>query len=160
MKSVFEKFDLHKFSNTQLGLVLQILIEYNPRISEILTARWKDFYPGKFLILNGAKKSSNVIIRDREILHQIENLPQIDSTFIFPSITYSKIYHFIKSRYSHQFIHFKKRKNFKVTHAFRYENVSQLDNDEKIRDVLHHRSVKSGKFYKLKQGDTKNGKNS
>jgi hypothetical protein len=33
---------------------------------------------------------------------------------------------------------------------FRYENVSQIGNDEKIRDILHHRSTKSGKFYKLK----------
>jgi len=135
---------------SQLSVVIAILSVYNCRSIEVLQAKWEDFYPGKFLILNGAKKSSNVIIRDRTILSAIQQLPKIDQNFIFPSITYSTLYHHVKRYYSHLFIRFKKRKNYKVTHGFRYENVSQIGNDEKIRDILHHRSTKSGKYYKLK----------
>lgn len=134
--------------DSQMEIVCSILETYNCRSIEVLSAKWENFFPGKFLILNGAKKSSNVIVRDRKILQQIEKLHHFNSTFIFPSVSYRKLYHHIKSNYSHLFVKWKKRKNLKVTHGFRYLNVSKLDNDEKIRDILHHRSIASGKYYK------------
>lgn len=135
-------------SLSQMAIVIEILKTYNCRASEVLSASWSNYFPGKFLILDGKKKSSNVIIRDRFILSQIDNLTRIDSSKIFPSVTYNNLYHHCKVYYSHLFKKFKKRKYFKVTHGFRYSNVEHLANDEKIRDILHHRSTKSGKFYK------------
>lgn len=152
MISAIEQISNNQISLTQLDLVVLILSTYNCRANEVLKAKWKNFFPQKFLILEGSKKSSNVIVRDREILSQIANLYHIDATFIFPSVTYNILYHFIKKTYSHQFITYKKRKNYKVTHGFRYSAVSLLDNEEKIRDILHHRGISSGKFYKLHNG--------
>lgn len=131
-------------------LIVLILSVYNCRISEILSAKWQNFYPDKFLILTGTKKSSNIIIRDRAVLKSISALPKIDPIKIFPFISYYNIYHHIRKNYSHLLFNIKTKKNKKITHAFRYSNVSQLTDDNIIRDVLHHRSVKSGKFYKDK----------
>lgn len=148
-KSQFENFANYKFFPSQLSIAVEILRIYNCRSSEVLSAKWKDFDKDHFLILEGKKKSSNIIIRDRILLSAIEKLPHTDAVFIFPSLSYSILYHHCKKNFSHLFVKFKKRKNYKVTHGFRYEAVSKLDNETKIREVLHHRSTKSGKYYKL-----------
>lgn len=137
-------------SSDSYELIVSILIMYNCRINEILKARWSNFFPNRFLILEGSKGSSNVIVTDRIILKQIEKLAKIDSVFIFPFITYYQIYHTIKKKYSHLLNKISKRKNQKVTHAFRYINVSGIDNDKFIKDILHHNSTRSGKYYKNK----------
>lgn len=137
-----------RFSLDPMHLVLIILERYNPRISEILSAQWSNFYPKTYLILSGVKKSQNVIIRSPDILDAINKLPRVDSVKIFPYLTYSKVYHFIKANYSHLFNRFKKKKNCKVTHGYRYLNVEKISNDKVIRDILHHRSLRSGVYYK------------
>jgi hypothetical protein len=38
--------------------------------------------------------------------------------------------------------------------------VEQFANEKIIRDILHHRSTRSGKYYKLTEGKSQNGKNS
>jgi len=139
-----------KFQVNQLAVAIEILKTYNCRASEVLSARWKDFYKGQMLILGASKQSANVIVRDRFILSLIEALPVLDKEKIFPSINYYHLYHHCKKFYSHLFTKFKKKKNYKVTHGFRYRAVEQVANEGKIRDILHHRSIKSGKFYKLK----------
>jgi integrase len=150
MQSLQLKFAPEKFQISQLAIAIEILKTYNCRAHEVLSASWHDFDKNRFLILTGCKKSSNVVIRDRFILSLIDALPRLHSDKIFPSLNYYHLYRHCKKYYSHLGVKFKKRKNFKVTHMFRYENVSQIGNDEKIRDILHHRSVKSGKYYKLK----------
>jgi hypothetical protein len=154
MKHLFTniKFIHPELSCSQLSIAVEILKVYNCRAAELLSASWKDFYPGQMLILHGVKKSSNVIIRDRLILGMITQLPHLDEEKIFPSINYYHLYHHCKKHYSHLFVKFKKKQNYKVTHGFRYRAVEQVANEEKIRDILHHRSIKSGKFYKLSQG--------
>jgi hypothetical protein len=149
MQSILSQLPYSSLQPTQLALAIEILKTYNCRAHEVLSAQWPDFFPDKFLILKGCKKSSNIIIRDRFILSLVASLPRLHSTLIFPSINYYHLYRHCKKYYSHLGVKFKKRKNYKVTHMFRYENVSQIGNDEKIRDILHHRSTKSGKFYKL-----------
>jgi len=146
--SLNQRIEIEKFPISQLSIVIEILKTYNCRSNEVLNAKWNNYFPNQFLILDGSKKSSNVIIRDRFILSLIDNLPHFDSVLIFPSVSYNILYHHVKAYYSHLFVKFKKRKYFRVTHGFRYSAVSKLDNEEKIRDILHHRSVKSGKFYK------------
>jgi len=144
--------DIHRikpFQISQLAVAIEILKCYNCRASEILSAEWKDYHPDRFLILSGTKHSSNVIIRDRFILSLIDKLPRLHRTKIFPSLNYYHLYHHVKKYYSHLFVKFKKKKNLKVTHGFRYLAVEDVAIDEKIRDILHHRSVKSGKYYKL-----------
>lgn len=152
MKSQFTKFVEFPFSIDQLSVATEVLKVYNCRASEVLSARWQDFQPDHFLILQGKKKSSDIVIRDRIILSAIEKLPYIDATLIFPSISYSILYHHCKKNYSHLFRKWKKRKNHKVTHGWRYQAVSKLDIDTNIREVLHHRSTKSGKYYKQSSG--------
>ena len=147
----FELSDRLKFSAGELDIIVEILRTYNCRSKEILDATWNDYYKNQMLVLHGAKKSCNVIIRDRIILQAIDQLPRIHATKIFPSVNYFKLYRFVKSRYSHLFLEFKKRKKFKVTHRFRYLNVKQFENDEVIRDILHHKSTNSGKYYKTKR---------
>jgi hypothetical protein len=146
--SIQNCFVISENSFDQMRIACAILESYNARASEIINAEWQLFFPNQFLILKGCKNSSNVIVRDKLILSCIEKLPHIDAKFIFPSVSYSKMYRFVKANYSHLFTKFKKRKNFKVTHGFRYLNVSQIGNETFIRDILHHRSTKSGKFYK------------
>lgn len=148
MPGIFDSLKLDETNPIQMFIVLAILESYNCRASEILEAEWKNFFPDQFLVLAGKKHSSNVIVRDKLILKSIQNLSHIHSSLIFPSVSYSKLYRYVKSNYSHLFHKFKKRKNCKVTHGFRYKNVSQFDNPEIIRDILHHRSTKSGKYYK------------
>jgi len=150
MKSLQQIFASSELRITQLDLAIEILKIYNCRASEVLSAKWSDFFPGKYLILEGKKKSANVIIRDRILLQYIDQLPRLDVEKIFPSINYYHLYHKIKLEHSHLFIKWKKRKNLKVTHGFRYRAVEKVANDGKIQDILHHRSAKSGKYYKLK----------
>ena len=116
----------------------------------MLNAKWEDFQEGRMLVLTASKQSSNIIVRDRFILALVSSLPHLDDKKIFPSLNYYHLYHHCKKFYSHLFTKFKKKKNFKVTHGFRYRAVEEVANETKIRDILHHRSIKSGKFYKLK----------
>lgn len=147
-QSNFFKFDRQANSVNQLAVIIEILKTYNCRASEALSAEWSNFYPNKRLILIGKKNSSNVIVRDRFILEMISQLPQLHSKLIFPAVTYSHLYHHVKRYYSHLFSKFKGKKNHKVTHGWRYSAVEDIDNDKIIRDILNHRSVKSGKYYK------------
>lgn len=139
---------LPEFPSDQLHIAVEILKTTNCRVSEVLSAQWSDFFPDERLILSGKKKSSNVILHDRIILRAIGRLPVLDKEKIFPSINYYHVYHYCKQHYSHLFIKWRKKKNYKVTHGFRYRAVEKVANEEKIRDILHHRSTKSGKFYK------------
>jgi len=148
--SVIDQLTIHPLQINQLAIAIEILKTYNCRAQEVLNARWRDFYPNQMLILTGVKKSSNVVIRDRFILQMISQLPILDEEKIFPALNYYHLYRHCKQYYSHLFIKFKKRHNFKVTHGFRYRAVEQVANEEKIRDILHHRSINSGKYYKLK----------
>lgn len=131
-------------------LIIMILMKYNCRISEILSAKWSNFYPDRFLILEGMKKSSNVIVTDSKILYLISSLPKTDPIKIFPYISYYSVYNFIKTKFSHLLSSIRTRKNRKITHAFRYLNIEDLQDETQIRDVLHHRSLKSQSYYKGK----------
>jgi len=148
MQSIQEFFKQRTFPTTQLEIAVQIILVTNCRASEVLDARWCDFVPNRFLLLPAKKKSANVILNDRILLRSIERLPRLDKEKIFPSLNYYHLYRYFKKNYSHLYKQFKGKKYYKVTHGQRYENVSRFENEEKIRDILHHRSIKSGKFYK------------
>lgn len=137
-------------SNNQISIIVEILSRYNCRISEVLSAKWKYLFPGRFLILEGKKHSQNVIIRELDLLERITQLPKTHPELIFPNISYRTMHHHIKSHYGHLFKKIKTRKYSKVTHAFRYLNVEGIDNDAFIKDILNHNSQKSGKYYKNK----------
>jgi len=149
-EKLFQELASAKLPISQLSVAVEILIIYNCRASEVLCATWDNLEEGHRLVLRGKKRSSNIIITDRILLAQIESLPHLDEKLIFPSLNYYHLYHYCKKHYSHLFVKWKKHKNYKVTHGFRYRAVEKVGNDEIIRDILHHRSTKSGKFYKLK----------
>jgi hypothetical protein len=134
----------------RLKLVVEILITYNPRISEILNLRDHDLYPDQYIIIPGLKKSEAIVIRDKDILIKIQNLKPNGSSMIFYPIKYYQVYHFIKSHYGHLLKKIKIKKNKKITHAFRYLNIEPLVNDTDIKLILHHRSLRSGNYYKNK----------
>ena len=128
-------------------IILEILVIYNCRISEILSADWNNFNQQKFLCLLASKGSASIIIRDRKILNAIASLPRINQTKIFPYVSYYQVYHHIKKNYSHLLSGIRIKKNMKITHAFRYQNINGIENEDFIRDILHHRSIRSGKYY-------------
>lgn len=132
----------------RLKLVIEILSIYNPRINEILNTTYSNFYPEKYLILPGEKKSGNVIIRDRTILKEISELKPNGSNYIFYPIKYYSVYQFIKNNFGQLYNKLKTKKNNKITHAYRYINVEPLANINQITDVLHHKSIRSAKYYK------------
>ena len=131
----------------QLRIVLDILNIYNPRISEILNAKWSNYTKGKFLILDGLKRSRNIIIRDRGLLSAIENLERYHTELIFPLVSYNKVWRSVQELFPDLIHRSKKGKNRHVTHAFRFKNVSTITNDKKVRDILNHTSLSSGKYY-------------
>jgi len=140
----------NKYHSIELKCVLMILEKENCRASEVLSARWNDFYPHKFLILKGKKRSADIICRDTIILDMIYfNLQRLNE-FIFPHVTYSQLYRVVKQNYSHLFIKFKGKTNFKVTHGFRYLNASLSNDQESVKSILHHNSKTTGIFYNPK----------
>jgi predicted nucleic acid-binding protein len=149
-------FDQKKFEEAfenkkdYFSIITQILFIYNCRISEVLSACWCNFHKDRFLILVGVKGSANIIITDRKLLNLISELPYTDKQKIFPFVSYYQVYHHLKSNYSHLFKDIKIKKNRKITHAFRYLNLKNIDNDKFIKDILHHNSRRSGKYYKNK----------
>jgi integrase len=158
MKSIVEELRNRRVTPGQMQIAVSILQIENCRAREVLNAEWKNFYPDQFLILKGCKGSNNIIVRDRSILKEIGLLPRLDKIFIFNQINYFKLYHYCKQNFSHLFVRFKGKHNLKVTHGFRYAAVEQIGNEFFIRDVLFHRSVKSGRFYKTKSKGVSNDK--
>lgn len=131
-------------------IILEILAIYNCRISEVLSATIDNYYPDRFLILKGKKKSSDIVITDRKILSDIDQLSFFGSNKIFDGVTYLQMYRIIKRDYSHLFARFKKKKNYKITHGFRYFNILNVKDEKSIKSILHHNSISSQKYYKLK----------
>ncbi|MCO6473708.1 MAG: site-specific integrase [Melioribacteraceae bacterium] len=131
-------------------IILEILALYNCRISEVLSATLDNYFPDRFLILKGKKKSSDIIITDRKILSDISQLNFFESNKIFDGITYLQMYRIIKRDYSHLFANFRKKKNAKITHGFRYLNILGVQDEKSIKSILHHNSIDSQKYYKLK----------
>lgn len=129
-------------------LISDIVIEYNCRANEILRAKWKNFYPDQFLILEGSKSSQPVIIRDKILLEKISKVPRVDEKFIFGFITYNCFYHYFKRYKSHLFPAIKNRKNKAITHAPRYYAIREITDDKIIKTILHHNSIKSQQYYK------------
>jgi len=155
---LFEALSAYKYSGIKEVLVVRILEEYNCRVSEVLTARWIDFDPDRYLILPGLKGSRSIVVRDRDLLSQISALSKTSNEFIFHPVTYQRIYGLCKKLLNEKIFTFRKKKNSKVTHYFRYANVLSLDNDKIIQDVLHHNSARSSGYYKTKRKGSSNGK--
>ena len=143
--------DISRTNVNQIAIAIEILKCYNCRASEVLSAEWSNYYKDSYLLLQGSKNSANIVIRDRFILGLIDKLPRLHDSLIFPSLTYSKLYHHVKKYYSHLFKKFKGRKNYKVTHGWRYSHVQGIKDEKFVREILHHRSVKSGHFYQQKK---------
>jgi len=137
--------------DSRRDIATALLIQYNVRASEVLRARYTDFYYPDFLILRGSKKSRDIVVRDRQLLARIHLLPALHQDLIFYPLKYSQLYHFVRSRYDHLLSRFKGRKNNKVTHAFRYAAASRVSQDEDITLVLNHRSSKSRIYYQSKK---------
>jgi len=144
--------------NFELDLCLYILKHYNPRISEILDATRKDFYSGRFLILRGKKRSRNIIIRDPAILEMVKFLLSDGREKIFQNLNYKLIYRETFRRYGHLINQVKSRKHRKVTHAFRYINIDNINDDSYIRDVLNHSRISTQQYYKNKLRSNSHGK--
>ena len=144
----------------EMPLICAILELYNPRIIEILRLRKKDIFQNKFVVLPGAKKSSSVVIRDRELVARIVKLSLERTDVIFIHSPYTKIYRFVRNNYSHLSDKIKINKNRKITHAFRYLAVANILDDNIIKPLLHHGSKKSNKFYINKMKGSDHGNNS
>lgn len=148
-KNIIDAIENQKSLSQRQKIILEILSIYNCRISEILSATLDNYFPGRFLILKGKKRSADIVITDRQILQSIDNLRIFSSNKIFDGVSYIQIYRIVKLNYSHLFRKFKKRKNDKVTHGFRYLNILNIKDIDSIKTILHHNSKKSQEYYKL-----------
>ena len=137
----------NKFLSRLEALFITILSRHNLRVCELLRCKRTDLMPGRYLIIPGAKGSCNVIIRDKDLIAEAASIPASGSDLLFYPLTYNLIYRDVKRYYSHLFVDIKTRKNQKVTHAFRYLAVRGVVDVEIARDILHHRSSKSSKYY-------------
>lgn len=155
---LFEALAAYKYSGPKEVLIVRILEEYNCRVSEVLQARWINFSPGKYLILAGLKRSRTIVVRDRDILSQISALSKTSEEFIFHPVSYQRVYTLCKKLLNEKVNTFKKKKNKKVTHYFRYANVLEIDNDTFLQDILHHNSKRSSSYYKTKPKGNSNDK--
>ena len=142
-----ESISKYKFASNREKIIIEILSVENARISEILDATWNNFFPDKFLILKGKKKSEDIIVRDRIILRHIQQLPRLHNSLIFYPTKYDRMYRMIKRDFSHIFIKFKGKKNFKVTHGFRYQNARITSDQNANKNILHHKSIKTQEYY-------------
>lgn len=146
-KSIMFHLNQKPHFDFKLNIIYQILLVYNCRISEILTAKWSNFVENKFLILEAKKKSNNIIVRDRIILKQIKQLPVAHNLFIFAFVNYKNVYNYL---IQNNLVNQNKvllNKNQKITHYFRYQNVDVNYSDETNKVILHHKSKKSQTFY-------------
>lgn len=133
--------------NDELDIILQILTIYNPRISEILSLTRSQIVPNKFAFLRGSKGSSDVVIRDREILAALVALSKDRQDKIFVYTSYHNVYAYIKENMSNIINSVNHKKNFHVTHAFRYLAVAVAMEEKTVKAVLHHNSVRSNHYY-------------
>ena len=148
LTNLIDELKFRVYLSEQEKVILLILSIYNCRISEVLESNWNLFFPGKLLVIKAKKNSNDIVIRDRDILKMIENLPRRHHELIFYGINYYAIYMRIKKDYSHLFEMFRSKKNRKVTHGFRYLNARLTDDIEATKTILHHKSKKSQRFYK------------
>jgi integrase len=139
---------VNSFLSRQEKIVLLILSTQSCRISEILSAVWSNFYPGRVLILKATKHSRDVIVRDREILSMIDQLPHIHPEKIFWPIDYQRMYRLVKRNYSHIFLRYRGRKNYKVCHGFRYTSIDGIADRQAAQEILHHRREKTQDYYR------------
>lgn len=130
-----------------IHIIVDILQLYNCRVSEVLQARWSNYYDNKYLILHGCKRSGHIVIRDRGLLARLSVHPHLHPDLIFPSVSYYSVYYHIKKFYSQTFDQKVGRKNKAVTHYYRYAAVADLKVGEDATAVLHHRSSRSALYY-------------
>lgn len=135
------------YNRDHLAFISLLLLKYNLRCSEILDVSKKDLHYPHFIIFRGKKKSSNIIIRDDFVVNYFYNLLPNTKDKFFDFINYNCVYNYFRKNFSHLFTQFKTNKNNKVTHGPRYF-FSRLTNEPDIvRDILYHRSIKSGSYY-------------
>lgn len=147
------------YKQDHLAFISYLLLKYNLRCSEILDARKSNLYYPHFIIFPGKKKSSNIVIRDEFVLNYFNKLVPVTKDKFFDTVNYASVYNYFKRNFSHLFLSYKSRKNLKVTHGPRYY-FSRLTNDpEFVRDILYHRSIKSGAFYNNNIRRHNNGSN-
>lgn len=139
--------------NEEMEIILETLFLYNPRINEILSATKQQFNRAGFMVLKGSKKSADIIIRDRELIKKYHALAEKRETKLFRYTKYGDVYRYIWNNLSHIVNKVAKKKNCKVTHAFRYLNANTFEDEATIKSLLHHNSTRSNHFYtnKLKE---------
>lgn len=147
------------YRQDNLLFISYLLLKYNLRCSEILAVKKSDLHYPYFIVFPGKKRSANVIIRDDFVLNYFKKLVPVTKDKFFDTVNYHSIYNYFKRNFSHLFVQYRNRKNFKITHGPRYYFAQMSDNPEIVRDLLHHRSVKSGVFYNNKIRSHKNGSN-
>lgn len=150
-------FDVEKLGpihreSLELEVILELLVIYNPRALEILRLKKGDIVQERFLCIPGAKRSQDIIVRDRELMKKINRLAEKRTDNLFISISYGYLYRYIRRNFGDSIKSVQKKKNNKVTHLFRYLNTQGIKSESSLKSVLHHNSKSSQKFYINKIG--------
>lgn len=136
-----------KYNKDHLLMISYLLLKYNLRVSEILDVKKNDLKYPHFIIFRARKKSSNIIIRDNFVVNYFYQMLPYTKKEFFYFINYNNIYHYFRKNFSHLFKDFKSSKNNKITHGPRYYYAHLTNEPELVRDILNHRSLRSGKYY-------------
>lgn len=131
----------------EIEVILDLLILYNPRALEILRLVKSDVVQDRFLIIRGAKRSQDIIVRDRELMSKINRLAKKRTDRLFISTTYGYLYRYIRLNFGDLIKCIDKKKNCKVTHLFRYLNTLGINDESSLKALLHHNSKSSQKYY-------------
>lgn len=137
-----------KIYKNQFDLACYLLKQYNLRPAQILRVGWKDFYYPHYVVFPAVKNSRKVVIQDLHVLNSMIQCASVNTTQIFPYVSYYNLHRFFKRHYSHLFKATKKRKNIPSTTVFRYVNARLCDDVETTKEVLHHKSNRSQTYYK------------
>lgn len=134
----------------QCLFAIQILERYSLRVSEVLRLSYDCLFPPDTVFIKISKSNHYFEVIDKSFFDTLskffDSLPE--KKF---QITYYNLYKFIL-KHRQDIILRSVGKTRKVTHTFRYKRAVKLkslpDNEKKIQASLHHKSIKSQKYYK------------
>ena len=134
-------------SNNILDFVVYLLQVYNLRASEVLNIHANDIVDNRYAIVRACKHSRDIVIRDRYAVTKLTELKKHTKDKVFNCVNYNMLYRHIRQYYSHLLLNNKRKKNFAITHYWRYANAQLLNKTKDVALVLNHNSYKSAKYY-------------
>lgn len=131
-----------------VSTVLKLCFLYVARINEVLNLTIGDWLPPDRVLCHGSKKGISYLMFLPGLDQQISQWPALhDSTPLF-NVTYQKCYRMCLK--AGIYFNTQKGSNIRRLHCYRYifsQKYLEVIGSQCLRDVLHHRSESSQRFY-------------